>query len=279
MKVIDYRKIVDVVAKLCMEGNFNLGQDVLNALQKGYETEASPSGKDILGQLIRNAEIAKDEQAPMCQDCGVAVVFVEMGQDVTISGGYINQAITDGVIKGYEEGYLRKSMCDPFSRKNTGNNAPAIIHMEIVPGEDLKITVAPKGGGAENMSAIAMLPPAAGIEGAKKFVIERVRQAGPNPCPPIVIGVGVGGNFEQCALLAKKALLRNIGEASPISEVHEMEKDLLESINKLGIGPGGLGGRTTALGVAVEMLPCHIASFPVAVNINCHAARHKSIIL
>jgi len=279
MKVIDYGKIVDVVAKLCMEGNYNLGQDVLNALKEGYEQEISPSGKDILGQLIRNAEIAKEEQVPMCQDCGVAVVFVEMGQDVTITGGNINEAINDGVIKGYEEGYLRKSMCDPFSRKNTGNNTPAIIHMEIVPGNNLKITVAPKGGGSENMSAIAMLPPAAGIEGAKKFVIERVKQAGPNPCPPIVIGVGIGGNFEKCAFLAKKALLRNIGEASPISEVHEIEKDLLVRINKLGIGPAGLGGRITALGVAVETHPCHIASFPVAVNINCHAARHKSVIL
>ncbi|MEL7568705.1 MAG: fumarate hydratase [Dehalobacterium sp.] len=279
MKVIDYGKIVDAVANLCQKGNFNLGQDVLDALKKGYEEEVSPSGKDILGQLIRNAEIAQDEQVPMCQDCGVAVVFVEIGQDVSISGGYINEAINNGVIKGYAEGYLRKSMCDPFSRENTGNNTPAIIHTEIVPGNNLKITVAPKGGGSENMSAIAMLPPSAGIEGAKKFVIERVKQAGPNPCPPLVIGVGIGGNFEKCALLAKKALLRNIGEANPSSEVHEIEKDLLVRINKLGIGPAGLGGRITALGVAVETHPCHIASFPVAVNINCHAARHKSVSL
>lgn len=279
MKVIEYQTIVNAVAKLCMEGNYYLGQDVLNALQKGYETEASAPGKDILGQLIKNAEIAKQEQVPMCQDCGVAVVFVEMGQDITISDGFINDAITEGVIKGYDEGYLRKSMCDPFTRQNTGNNAPPIIHMEIVPGENLKITVAPKGGGSENMSAIAMLPPSAGIEGVKKFILERIKQAGPNPCPPIVVGVGIGGNFEKSAMLAKKALLRNIGENSPIKEVAELEKDLLEGINKLGIGPGGLGGRITALGVAVEILPCHIASFPVAVNINCHAARHKSVVL
>ncbi|HHT63765.1 MAG: fumarate hydratase [Bacillota bacterium] len=279
MRVIDYQEIVDAVAKLCMEGNFDLGQDVLNALHRGYETEASAPGKDILNQLIKNAEIARNEQVPMCQDCGVAVVFVEMGQDLTLSGGYINDAITDGVIKGYAEGYLRKSMCDPFTRKNTGNNAPPIIHTQIVPGENLKITVAPKGGGSENMSAIAMLPPSAGIEGAKQFIIERVRQAGPNPCPPIVVGVGIGGNFETCALLAKKALLRDIGEPSPIKEVAEIEEDLLKRINNLGIGPGGLGGRITALGVAVEVYPCHIASFPVAVNINCHAARHKSIVL
>lgn len=279
MKIIEYKKIVDAVATLCMEGNFNLEQDVLDALKEGYEKETSPSGKDILSQLIKNAEIATGEKVPMCQDCGTAVVFVEMGQNVVIPDGYINDAITDGVIKGYEEGYLRKSMCDPFSRKNTGDNAPAIIHMEIVPGENLKITVAPKGGGAENMSAVAMLPPSAGIEGAKKFILERVKTAGPNPCPPLVIGVGIGGNFEKCAYLAKKALLRTLGEANSNSEVHEIEKDLLESINKLGIGPAGLGGRITALGVAVETMPCHIASFPVAVNINCHAARHKSVIL
>jgi len=279
MRKIDYQMVVDAVAKLCMEGNYDLGQDVLEALQKGFETEASAPGKDILSQLIKNAEIAKSEQVPMCQDCGLAVVFVEMGQDVTLNKGYINDAITDGVIKGYADGFLRKSMCDPFSRKNTGNNAPPIIHMEIVPGENVKITVAPKGGGSENMSAIAMLPPAAGIEGAKQFIVERVKQAGPNPCPPIVVGVGIGGNFEKCALLAKKALLRNIGERSPISEVAEIEEDLLQRINKLGIGPGGLGGKVTALGVAVEVHPCHIASFPVAVNINCHAARHKSIVL
>ncbi|MDD2499013.1 MAG: fumarate hydratase, partial [Desulfitobacteriaceae bacterium] len=209
--------------------------------------------------------------------CGVGVVFLEIGQDVKIEGGYINDAITEGVIKGYADGYLRKSMCDPFTRKNTGNNAPAIIHTEIVPGDKLKITVAPKGGGSENMSAIAMMAPSAGIEGVKKFIIERVRQAGPNPCPPLLLGIGIGGNFEKSAILAKRALLREIGETSPIPEVAELEKELLEKTNKLGVGPAGLGGKTTVLNVAIEYHPCHIASFPVAVNINCHAARHKSI--
>lgn len=279
MKTIEYQTIVDEVARLCQEANFYLGEDVLTAFKKGLEEEISPAGKDVLNQLIQNANIARTEQVPMCQDCGVAVVFVELGQDVNISGGFINNAITEGVIKGYGEGYLRKSICDLLSRKNTGNNAPAIIHTEMIPGEDLKITVAPKGGGSENMSGIAMLPPSAGIEGAKRFVIEKVKQAGPNPCPPIVVGVGMGGNFELSALLAKKALLRTLGEPHPFAEVAEIEQDLLARINKLGIGPAGLGGKVTALGVAVEMHPCHIASLPVAVNINCHAARHKSVIL
>ncbi|MCR6544404.1 fumarate hydratase [Dehalobacterium formicoaceticum] len=279
MKTIEYQTIVDEVARLCQEANFYLGEDVLTAFKKGLEEEISPAGKDVLNQLIQNANIARTEQVPMCQDCGVAVVFVELGQDVNISGGFINNAITEGVIKGYGEGYLRKSICDLLSRKNTGNNAPAIIHTEMIPGEDLKITVAPKGGGSENMSGIAMLPPSAGIEWAKRFVIEKVKQAGPNPCPPIVVGVGMGGNFELSALLAKKALLRTLGEPHPFAEVAEIEQDLLARINMLGIGPAGLGGKVTALGVAVEMHPCHIASLPVAVNINCHAARHKSVIL
>lgn len=279
MKTVAYETIVSEVARLCMEGNYYLGQDVMDAFKKGLENEVSPTGKDILKQLIENAEIAANEQVPMCQDCGVGVVFVEIGQDVKIEGGYLYDAITDGVIKGYADGYLRKSMCDPFTRKNTGNNAPAIIHTEIVPGNDLKITVAPKGGGSENMSAIAMMAPSAGIEGVKKFIIERVRQAGPNPCPPIVVGVGIGGNFEKSAILAKKALLREFGVPSEIPEVAELEKELFEKLNKLGIGPAGLGGRTTVLNVAIEYHPCHIASFPVAVNINCHAARHKSVTL
>lgn len=279
MKSVAYETIVSEVAKLCMDGNFYLGEDVMNAFKQGLENETSPTGKDILKQLIKNAEIAASENVPMCQDCGVGVVFVEIGQDVVIEGGYINDAITDGVIKGYGDGYLRKSMCDPFTRKNTGNNAPAIIHTEIVPGDGLKITVAPKGGGSENMSAIAMMAPSAGIEGVKKFIIERVRQAGPNPCPPILLGIGIGGNFEKSAILAKKALLREIGVPSSIPEIAALEKELLEKINKLGIGPAGLGGKTTALNVAIEYHPCHIASFPVAVNINCHAARHKSIVL
>lgn len=279
MKTIDYQTIVDEVARLCIEGNYYLGQDVVDAFKQALEKEVSPTGKDILKQLLENADIAANEQVAMCQDCGVAVVFLEVGQDVRITGGALNDAVTEGVIKGYADGYLRKSMCDPFTRANTGNNAPAVIHTEIVSGENLKITVAPKGGGAENMSAVAMLPPSAGVEGLKKFIVERVRQAGSNPCPPLVVGVGIGGNFEYCALLAKKALLRKIGERSTIPGVAELEEELLTQINKLGIGPAGLGGKVTALNVAIEYYPCHIASFPVAVNINCHAARHKTVVL
>jgi fumarate hydratase subunit alpha len=262
-----------------MEGNYYLGEDVVCAFKKGLEEEVSPTGQDVFKQLLENAEIAAEEQAPMCQDCGVAVVFLEVGQDANITGGLIRDAVTEGVIKGYADGYLRKSMCDPLTRANTGNNAPPIIHTELVAGDSLKITVAPKGGGSENMSAVAMLPPSAGLPGLKNVVIERVRQAGPNPCPPIVVGVGVGGNFEYSAILAKKALLRELGEPSPIPEMAALEAELLDDINKLGIGPAGLGGKVTALGVAIEYHPCHIASFPVAVNINCHAARHKSVVL
>jgi fumarate hydratase subunit alpha len=278
-KTIDCQTIVNEVARLCMDGNYYLGADVVAAFEKGLAEEVSPTGRDVFKQLIENANIAKDEQVPMCQDCGVAVVFLEIGQDVRISGGAIRDAVTAGVIKGSEDGYLRKSMCDPLTRANTGNNAPPIIHTEVVPGDTLKITVAPKGGGSENMSTVAMLPPSAGLEGLKKVVIERVRQAGPNPCPPIVVGVGIGGNFEYSALLAKKALLREIGEPSPLPDMAALEAELLNDINKLGIGPAGLGGKVTALWVAIEYHPCHIASFPVAVNINCHAARHKTVVL
>jgi fumarate hydratase subunit alpha len=262
-----------------MEGNYYLGDDLVASFKKGLAEEVSPTGRDVFQQLLENAEIAAAEQVPMCQDCGVAVVFLEVGQDARISGGTIRDAITEGVIKGYADGYLRKSMCDPLTRANTGNNAPPIIHTELVAGDALKITIAPKGGGSENMSTVAMLPPSAGLEGLKKVVIDRVRQAGPNPCPPIVVGVGIGGNFEYSALLAKKALLRELGEPSPIPAMAALETELLDDINKLGIGPAGLGGRFTALGVAIEYHPCHIASFPVAVNINCHAARHKSVVL
>ncbi|GAW94253.1 fumarate hydratase [Calderihabitans maritimus] len=280
MKKVSYEQVVEAVARLCKESNYFLGEDVKAAFVEALEKEESPTGKDILRQLIKNAEIAAAEEVPMCQDTGVAVVFLEVGQDVQVEGGYLYDAIQEGVRKGYTEGYLRKSMVeDPFNRKNTGDNTPAIIHTRIVPGDKLKITVAPKGGGSENMSAIAMLPPAAGLEGAKKFIVDTVRKAGPNPCPPIVVGVGIGGNFEKAALMAKEALLRPLGQPNPSPEVAALEKDLLEEINKLGIGPQGLGGRTTALAVHVEIHPCHIASLPVAVNINCHASRHKSISL
>ncbi|MFZ5597334.1 MAG: fumarate hydratase [Bacillota bacterium] len=280
MKTITTEEISSAVARLCMEANYYLGPDVLEYFKKAKDEEISPAGKDIFDQLILNAEIAEKNQVPMCQDTGFAVVFLDIGQDVRITGGNIYDAVNDGVRKGYTGGYLRKSIVDhPFNRKNTGDNTPAVIHTEIVPGENLKITVAPKGGGSENMSAVKMLKPSEGLEGAKKFVIETVKAAGPNPCPPIIVGVGIGGTFEKCALLSKKALLRELGRPSRFPDIAELERDLLASINNLGIGPQGLGGRITALAVHVEIHPCHIASLPVAVNINCHAARHRETVL
>lgn len=278
MKVIKADQITENIAKLCMDANFFLGEDMMKAFRDAEKTEESPSGKAIMKQLIENAEIAKNELVPMCQDCGVAVVFAEVGQDLKIEGS-LEEAINAGVRIGYKDGYLRKSMCDPFTRKNTGDNTPAIIHIKLVPGENLKLTVAPKGGGSENMSAIKMFPPSAGIQGVKDFIIERATQAGPNPCPPIILGVGIGGNFERSAILAKEAMLRDVDEHSDIPEIAELEKEMLEKVNKIGVGPQGLGGRTTALAVHINYMPCHIASFPVAINVNCHAARHKSVTL
>ncbi len=278
MKQVQYQDIVEAVAQICISANYDLGKDVEGAFSSYRETEESPTGKKILQQLIDNAHIAREERVPMCQDTGAAVIFVELGQEVSIVGGSFEDAINDGVRKGYLEGYLRKSMVShPWKRENTGDNTPAIIHTKIVSGDKLKLTIAPKGGGSENMSAIKMMVPADGLNGIKEFVIEQVSKAGGNPCPPIIVGVGVGGNFEKCAFLAKEALLREVGQLNPDPELQELEKDLLSSINKLGIGPQGLGGTTTALAVHVNVYPCHIASMPVAVNINCHASRHKSI--
>lgn len=279
MREITYSEIVEAVAGLCKAANYHLGEDVLQSLKKAIEEEVSETGKQVLEQIVANAAIASSKEVPMCQDTGVAVVFLEVGQDVHITGGDLNEAINEGVAKGYVEGYLRKSMVsDPFGKRlNTGNNTPAIVHTKIVPGDKLTITVAPKGGGSENMSAIKMLPPSAGRQGIIDFVVETVKNAGPNPCPPIVVGVGIGGNFEKAALLAKEALLRPLGSSHPDEEVARLEKELLDRINRLGIGPQGFGGRVTALAVHVNTFPCHIASLPVAVNINCHAARHKSI--
>lgn len=278
MKQVQYQDIVDAVAQICISANYDLGKDVEGAFARYKETEESPTGKKILQQLIDNAHIARDEGVPMCQDTGAAVIFVELGQEVCIVGGSFEDAINEGVRKGYLEGYLRKSMVShPWKRENTGDNTPAIIHTRIVPGDKLKLTIAPKGGGSENMSAIKMMVPADGLKGIKEFVIDQVSKAGGNPCPPIIVGVGVGGNFEKCTFLAKEALLREVGELNPDPELQELEKELLSSINKLGIGPQGLGGTTTALAVHVNVYPCHIASMPVAVNINCHASRHKSI--
>ncbi|ADG82357.1 hydro-lyase, Fe-S type, tartrate/fumarate subfamily, alpha subunit [Thermincola potens JR] len=276
IRYIETDTITNVVAKLCIEANYYLPEDVLQAIQTFKEKEISEIGRDILAQLIKNQEIARAQKVPICQDTGMAVVFVELGQDVHIKGD-LYQALNDGVAKGYKEGYLRKSIvADPFLRANTGSNTPAVIHIKLVPGDKLKITVAPKGGGSENMSAVKMLKPADGMEGVEDFILKTVEGAGPNPCPPIVIGVGIGGTMEKAALLAKEALLRPLGLRSPHQHIAAMEERLLEKINKLGIGPQGFGGSVTALGVNIEVFPCHIASLPVAVNINCHVSRHMS---
>lgn len=278
MREIDASDITAAVRRLCQEANFDLPDDVLDALRKAVEREESPTGREILRQCLQNARIAREERVPLCQDTGFAVVFLDLGQEVRIVGGDLTEAVNAGIRKGYAEGYLRKSIvADPLRRKNTSDNTPAMIHVAIVPGDRLKITVAPKGGGSENMSAVRMLAPADGEEGIKNFVVEWVKQAGANPCPPVVVGVGIGGTFEGVALLAKKALLRPLGSAHPDPFYARMEKELEERINNLGVGPQGLGGRVTCLGVQIEVFPCHIASLPVAVNLNCHVARHKNL--
>jgi len=278
MREIEASKITQEVARLCMEANFELEDDVQKALEKARGTEESPAGKEVLRQIIENSGIARSERMPMCQDTGLAVIFAEVGQDAHITGGGFEDAINDGVRKGYTDGYLRKSvLADPVRGGNTGDNTPAVIHTTIVPGDKLKLWVVPKGGGSENMSRIAMMKPADGIEGIKRFVVDNVKAASGNPCPPIIVGVGIGGTFERCAQLAKKALLREIGSRHPDELYAALEKELLEMVNDLGVGPMGLGGRTTALAVHIEAAPRHIASFPVSMNINCHAARHKYI--
>ncbi len=281
MREINVEKITRTVEELCIDANYNLPADVKKALEEAVRNEESPLGKEILQDILKNAKIAKDDAVPICQDTGLAVVFLELGQDVRLIGGDLNEAINKGVRNGYINGYLRKSSVDdPFiERKNTKDNTPAIIHTTIVPGNKVKITIAPKGGGSENMSALAMLKPSDGVEGVKKFVVDTVDKAGPNPCPPIIVGVGIGGTIEKTTLMAKKALLRTVGEYNENPAVAKVEKELLEEINKLGIGPQGFGGRTTALAVHIETVPAHIASMPVAINIQCHAARHKEAII
>ena len=279
MKQISCTEITERVRKMCREANIDLGEDVLQAFRAAQETEESPIGREIMGMLLENARIAKDESIPMCQDTGFAVFFVELGDDVRVTGGNLIEAINEGVRRGYQEGYLRKSICNPFTRKNTGDNTPAIVHVELVPGDRLKIVFAPKGGGSENMSRVTMLKPSDGKKGIKDFVVTRVKESGANPCPPTIVGVGIGGTFEKAAWLAKKALLRPLGSAHPDQEVALFEQEIFTAINNLGIGPQGFGGRTTSLAVHIEMHPCHIASLPVAVNINCHAHRHKEIVL
>ncbi len=279
IRELDVEEITRAVKQLCIEANEQLGDDVLICFQRALQKEISPVGKEILGQLIENARIAKEEHLPMCQDTGLAVIFLEIGQDLHLIGGDLKEAVNQGVREGYGEGYLRKSSCHPFSRANTGDNTPAVIYTDIVPGDRLKIWVVPKGGGSENMSRLFMLPPSAGIAGIKEKIVETVRDAGPNPCPPTIIGVGIGGTFEQAALQAKKSLLRPLGTANPDPELEQLEKEILGLINKLGIGPQGLGGRTTSLAVHIRLLPCHIASLPLAVNVQCHASRHKELTL
>lgn len=280
MREIEVNEIIDALRELCIKANCVLNDDVYNALEAAKNTEKSPIGKEILCQLTDNADIAKNENVPICQDTGMAIVFVELGQEVHINGGLLTDAINEGVRRGYRDGYLRKSVVsDPFIRENTKDNTPAIIHYDIVEGDKIKIIVAPKGFGSENMSKIYMLKPSAGIEGAKDAIVQAVDEAGPNPCPPMVVGIGVGGNFEMAALLAKKALLRPIGSHSDKPHLREMEEELLQRMNSLGIGPQGLGGVTTVLGVNVESFPTHIAGMPIAVNISCHVTRHAEVIL
>ena len=277
-RVIKAEKITETVKELLTDCNYNIGSDITNALEKAKETEKSEVGRQVLCQLIENNKIAHDEQIPLCQDTGMAVLFVQYGDKVVIDGGSFKNAVSEGVRQAYKEGYLRKSVVnDPvFDRINTKDNTPAIIHTEIVPGERIVITAGGKGFGSENMSAIKMLTPSYGAEGVIDFVLDTVRKAGPNPCPPMVVGVGIGGTFEKAAQLAKKATFRSIETSNPDPRYAEMEQQLLDRINKMGFGPAGLGGTTTALGVNIETYPTHIAGMPVAVNICCHAARHKT---
>jgi fumarate hydratase subunit alpha len=279
MREIKTEQIVRAVGDLFIDANCNLGDVVLAAFDRGIATDESLVAKEVLKELKENARIARDEQSPICQDTGLAVLFIEIGQDVHVVGGDLKAAINEGVKKGYGEGYLRKSACHPFTRANTKDNTPAIIHFDIVPGDKIRIVAVPKGGGAENMSRVDMLSPSAGLEGIKDFIVKRIEASGSNPCPPTVVGVGVGGTFERSALLAKKALMRKIGQRNSDPELAKIEVEVLARINKLGIGPMGYGGNTTSLDVFFEVEPCHIASLPVAVNVQCHATRHKEAVI
>lgn len=281
MRSIDCGTISSAVARLCQEANFDLGNDVLQSLKRAQELEKSPLGKEVLAQLVHNAEIAKKERVPLCQDCGMVIIFLEVGQEAHITGGSLITAISEGVRRGYAEGYLRQSVVtQPFSsRKNTKDNTPPVVYTKIVPGESLKITVMPKGGGSENMSRLAMLQPAHGRQGIIEFVVKALEEAGSNPCPPVIVGVGIGGTADKAMLLAKEALLRPVGEPHPDEEVAGLEKELLERVNSLGIGPGGFGGTITALAVHIEVFPTHIASLPIGISIQCHSARHKEVLL
>ena len=280
MRILDVAEITKQVKEMCIEANHFLSEDMCQAITKAVETEASPVGKQVLGQLCDNMQIAGEDMIPICQDTGMAVVFVEVGQEVSLQGGLLTDAINEGVRQGYTEGFLRKSVVgDPLIRENTKDNTPAVIHYNIVAGSAIKITLAPKGFGSENMSRVFMLKPADGIDGVKEAVLTAVKEAGPNACPPMVVGVGIGGTFEKCALMAKAALTRPLNEHSNIPYIKEMEKELLEKINRTGIGPGGLGGTTTALAVHINTYATHIAGLPVAINICCHVNRHVTRVI
>ena len=281
MRNIDAQEVTKAVSRLCQESNFFLPDDILSVLQQASQTEESPLGKQTLDQILDNAKIAQEEELAICQDCGTAVVYLEVGQDVHVTGGDLYEAVNEGVRQGYDKGYLRKSMVlQPYSaRVNTKDNTPAVIHTDIVPGNKLKITVMPKGGGAENMTRLSMLTPASSRQGVIDFVVNTVDETGGNPCPPVIVGVGIGGTAEKALMLAKKALLRKVGEPNPDAEASELEKEILKRTNNLGIGPMGYGGRITALAVHVEVFSAHIASLPVAVNLQCHSARHKEAVL
>ena len=280
MKEIEYHAIVDEVSRICQEANYDLGEDVVNAFKASVKTEQSESGRGILNQLIENADIATSNRVPMCQDTGVSVFMVKLGQDCHITGGSLKGAINEGVRSGYEEGYLRYSIVDdPITRRNTGDNTPAVIHIDVVEGDSLEISMSAKGGGAENMSAMKMMTPSDGLDGIKAYILDVVREAGPNACPPLVVGIGIGGNFEIAPFLAKQSLFRPVGERHTDESVADLEAELHDSVNQLGIGPQGMGGSTTALDIKIETAPCHIAALPVAVNLNCHASRHKHFVM
>lgn len=280
MKIIHVNQVIQAIKEMCMEANYKLPQDMLGALETSKAKEENRLGQEILKDICENAHLAAEEQIPICQDTGTAVVFVKLGQDVRIEGGGLTEAINEGVRQGYEEGYLRKSIVEnPLYRINTGDNTPAIIHYDLVEGDGFEMILAPKGGGSENMSRLYMLKPAQGIQGVEEAVIETVKLAGPNACLPMVVGIGIGGNFEKCTELAKRALVREVGSVNEDERIQELEAHLLEKINALGIGPQGLGGSISALAVHIETYPCHIASMPLAINIGCHVNRHISICL
>ncbi len=279
MSEIEATRITRAVRELFLQANFELGADIVASFERGLQEEESPVGREVLSSLLKNAELARETRVPLCQDCGLGIMFVELGQDAHVVGGDLREALEEGVRQAYQEGYLRKSVCHPLTRANTGDNTPAVIHFNVVPGDRLKITAVPKGGGSENMSRVFMLKPADGWAGVKEKILWSVNEAGPNPCPPIIVGVALGGSFELAAREAKKTLLRPLGSANPDPEAGRLEAELLEAVNDLGVGPMGLGGRVTALAVHLKIMPCHIASLPLAVNIQCHSSRHAEAVL